>query len=101
MGRSTVAEPQIGDLVKVTWLDAHGSAANAAYDVAEIPHSAVEVISYGILLKCDDVGISIASEICDKSTFRGYSFVPRSMAVGCECVKAGYRPRVRKVKEAQ
>ncbi len=74
-------------LVKVVWLDAHGSAANAAYSFEEIPHAPVEVVSYGVLLRNDDVGVSIASEICDTNTFRGYSFVPAAMLVKVEPVK--------------
>lgn len=73
-------------LVKVTWLDAHGSAANVAYAIEEIPHAPVECVSHGLLLRQDEVGVSIASEVCDKDTFRGYSFVPASMLVSVEPV---------------
>lgn len=84
-----------GELVCVRWLDAHGSAANVTYSIDEIPHTPIEVISYGILLKEDDIGISIASERCDADCWRGYSFVPRGMLVRMEPVK---KPRVRKLK---
>jgi len=86
---------EIGDLVKVTWLDAHGSAANVAYEIDEIPHVAIKVVSYGILLKDDAVGVSIASEVCDTSVFRGYSFVPRVLVVKMEPVKKFRNPKKR------
>ena len=79
-------------LVKVVWLDAHGSAA-IAYELHEIPHKAIEVCSYGLLLRNDDTGVSIASERCGDSTYRGYTFMPAGMVVRVEAMK-----RVRKKK---
>lgn len=87
-------------LVKVTWNDAHGSAANVAYDLDEIPHCPIEVVSYGLLLKDDEVGVSIASEACDTTTFRGYSFIPRQMVVKVEAVKPPRRKRLKRVSSA-
>jgi hypothetical protein len=84
MDKLTKANFQFGDLVKVTWNDAHGSAANVCYDLDEIPHVPVLCESYGILLKMDEVGVSIASEKCDETAFRGYSFVPAGMLVKVE-----------------
>ncbi len=77
----------IGQLVKVTWADAHGSAANVTYTIDEIPHCPIAVISYGILLKEDSIGVSIASEKCDDDCWRGYSFIPAGMLVRVEPVK--------------
>jgi len=90
---------EMGDLVKVIWNDAHGSAANVCYDIEEIPHVPVQVISYGILLKMDEVGVSIASEKCDDSTYRGYSFVPAGMLVKVEPLKKPRKPRKPKLIE--
>jgi hypothetical protein len=87
----------IGELVKVIWNDAHGSAANVCYDIDEIPHMPVEVTSYGILLKMDEVGVSIASEKCDDSTWRGYSFVPAGMLVKVVPMNKQKKPRKSKV----
>jgi len=92
-----LADIPLGTLVRCFWLDAHGSAANVAYSIDEIPHAAVEVVSHGILLKDDEVGVSIASEVCDKDIYRGYSFVPRLMVVRVEAVK---RPRRRRTPPA-
>ncbi len=80
-------------LVKVTWMDAHGSAV-IAYELHEIPHKGIEVASYGLLLRQDDVGVSIASEKCGDSTYRGYTFMPAGMVVRVEPMK---RTRVKKV----
>lgn len=83
----------IGELVKVVWQDTHGSAANVVYDIDEIPHCPIEVISYGLLLKDNEVGVSIASEKVDQDTYRGYSFMPRGMIVKVEPVKKPRKPR--------
>jgi hypothetical protein len=88
--------PELGELVRVVWEDAHGSAANVVYEIEEIPHQAIQVISYGILLKSDELGVSIASEKCDDSCYRGYSFIPKGMLVRIEPVK---KVRKRKPKE--
>lgn len=79
-------------LVRVDWLDAHGSAV-APYSIDEIPHAAIIVSSYGVLLKHDEVGVSIASEVCDNDVFRGYTFVPAGMIVKVSPVKAPRKKR--------
>lgn len=65
-------------LVKVEWLDAHGTA-TTVHSVDDIPHAGIVVQSYGILLRQDDAGVSIASEVCDDDSYRGYTFVPAGM----------------------
>lgn len=82
-------------LVRVTWLDAHGSAVQT-YSIEEIPHAAIRVVSYGVLLKEDDAGVSIASEVCDSDTFRGYSFFPHPLVVSVEMV---LKPRKRSLRK--
>lgn len=82
-------------LVRVVWLDAHGSAVSS-YSLDEIPHAAVKVETYGLLLKQDEVGISIASEICDGDTYRGYSFMPAGMLVSVTPVTKPRKQRVKK-----
>lgn len=83
-------------LVCITWLDAHGSAVGT-YSIDEIPHAAVIVKSYGLLLKQDSVGVSIASEQCDEDTWRGFTFIPAGMIVSVELVT---KPRKKKKHEA-
>jgi hypothetical protein len=92
-----MAIPELFSLVRVVWNDAHGSSANVTYDIDEIPHLPVECISYGLLLKYDSIGVSIASEKCDDSTYRGYSFVPAGMLVRVEPVKKPRKKREPKV----
>jgi hypothetical protein len=83
----------LGELVRVVWNDAHGSAANVVYDIDEIPHGPIECTSYGILLKSDELGVSIASEQVGVDTYRGYSFMPAGMLVKVEQVKKPRKPR--------
>ena len=84
---------KVGELIKIFWEDAHGSAANVTYSIEELPHAPILVESYGILLKQDETGVSIASEKCDKDCWRGYSFIPAKMILKVEPVK---KPRRKK-----
>lgn len=81
-------------LVAVTWNDAHGSA-TSAYAEHEIPHAPIVIVTYGLLLRDDEAGVTIANEVCDDSTYRGVTFVPRGMIVKVTPVK-----RERKAKQA-
>ncbi len=90
----------LGKLVRVTWEDAHGSAANVAYELEEIPHAAIKVVSYGILLKDDEAGVSIASEVCDATVYRGYGFMPRKMVLAVDLVKSPNSARRRRPLES-
>lgn len=87
----------LGELVCVIWKDAHGSAANVVYDIDEIPHAPIECESYGLLLKQDEVGVSIASEKVDVDTYRGYSFIPAGMLVSIKPMKKPRKPRKSKL----
>lgn len=73
-------------LVAVQWLDAHGSSITA-YAEHEIPHAAFKITSYGLLIKEDEAGISIASELCEDNTYRGVTFIPKGMIVKISPVK--------------
>jgi hypothetical protein len=63
------------ELVAVRWKDAHGTA-TAAYALHEIPHEAIEITTYGLLLRSDEKGVSVASEECKDGTYRGVTYVP-------------------------
>lgn len=65
----------------VTWNDAHGSAdAAAVYGVDDVPHGAMVVKTYGILLRDDAEGISLAAEwIEEQAQVRGHTFIDRAM----------------------
>ena len=73
-------------LVALRWLDAHGTATNQ-YEPHELPHAAVEIVTYGLLLRDDAAGISIACEECGGNVYRGVTFVPRALVVECKPVK--------------
>lgn len=68
------------ELVSVKWLDAHGTSITA-YAEHEIPHAAYEVTTYGLLLREDDSGVSVAAEVCSDNTYRGVTFIPKGMIV--------------------
>jgi hypothetical protein len=73
-------------LVRLRWLDAHVTA-SATYELHELPHRGLEIITYGLLLRDDADGVSIASEDCGGGAYRGVTFVPRSLVVECKPVK--------------
>lgn len=67
-------------LVALKWHDAHGSA-TSAFNEHEIPHAPIEITTYGLLLRDDQEGVSVANEVCNDGTYRGHSFVPRALIV--------------------
>jgi hypothetical protein len=86
-------------LFACTWQDAHGSSTSSAYSEHEIPHAAILITSYGLLLRQDDSGVSIASESCADGTYRGVTFIPRVLIVELRPLE---KPkRVRATKAAQ
>lgn len=62
-------------LVALVWKDAHATA-TSAYSAHEIPHAPIIITTYGLLLRQDEAGVSVASEICADGTYRGVTFVP-------------------------
>ena len=97
MADSRPVDIAVFSLVKVVWRDAHGSA-TGAYSLHEIPHEAIEVMSYGLLLKTDAVGVSIASERCGDDTYRGYTFIPTGMVVSVTPMKRKRATRIKPLK---
>lgn len=73
-------------LVALRWLDAHATAATTAYEVHELPHRATEILTYGLLLRDDAEGVSLASEDAGGGLYRSVTFVPRSLVVSCQPV---------------
>lgn len=86
-------------LVAVTWQDAHGSAVSA-YAEHEIPHAAIVVTTYGLVLREDDAGISVANEVCEDGTYRGVTFIPRGMIVKVAPVKRERKKKSNPTSEA-
>ena len=67
-------------LVCVVWNDAHGNAF-AIYEPQEIPHAAAKVYTYGIVIREDEAGISMANESFEGGSYRGVTFIPRGMII--------------------
>jgi hypothetical protein len=80
----------------VSWTDAHGNALTT-FEAHEVPHAPVVVRTFGVIVKQDDVGITIASEQFETGSFRGVTFVPRGMILDVVVYHAAQvsRPRRR------
>lgn len=61
------------------WEDAHWN--SDEFESDRIVHRPVNYVSVGILLKDDDTGMSLSTDICEVGTFRGINFVPAKMIV--------------------
>lgn len=81
-------------LVALRWLDAHGTATNT-YEIHELPHKALEIVTYGLLLRDDEHGVSIACEYCGGGVYRGVTFIPRSLVVEIKPVKPERKRRAK------
>ena len=79
-------------IVAVRWMDAHGSA-TTAYAEHEIPHGGIEITTYGLLLRDDAVGVSVAAEACADGTYRGVTFVSRPMVLDIVPITKPRRPK--------
>jgi len=79
-------------LVSVRWHDAHATA-TATYEMHELPHRAIEIVTYGLLLRDDEEGISIASEDCGDGCYRGVTFIPRSLVREVKPIKRPRKPK--------
>lgn len=82
-------------LVCVVWTDAHGNAFNV-YEPHEVPHAPAVVRTYGILIRRDDAGITLANEVFEAGSFRGVTFIPAGMITAVEEFCAVKPKRVRK-----
>lgn len=61
----------------VEWEDAHFS--SLEYERDEIVHRPTLYITVGILVKNDETGVTLSSDIGETGSFRGTNFVPRKM----------------------
>jgi hypothetical protein len=87
-------------VVCVTWTDAHGNAFSV-YESHEIPHCAAAVRTYGVLLREDDTGVSIANEVFEAGSFRGVTFIPRGMIKEVADVHATRKRKVKSEAKSQ
>jgi hypothetical protein len=61
------------------WEDAHYNTDETS--IEDMVHRAWNYISVGILLKDDDVGFAVATDIGEDGKFRGINFVPAKMVI--------------------
>ena len=66
--------------VEIEWLDAWADSVTAVtvQDIQD-SHKPERIVTRGWLLRQDEIGVSIANEICGDGSFRGRTFVPASM----------------------
>lgn len=89
-------KPTKPPLVALRWKDAHATA-TATYEIHELPHRALEITTYGLLLRDDEDGISIACEDCGGGCYRGVTFVLRVLVVECKPVKPTRAKRAKRI----
>lgn len=67
-------------LARVRWSDAHGNTLTT-YEAHEVPHAPALVDTFGVVIRQDAIGITIASEVFEAGSFRGVTFIPAAMVV--------------------
>ena len=76
----------------IRWSDAHGNAMTT-YEAHEVPHAPALVDTFGIIIRQDEIGITIASEVFEAGSFRGVTFIPRGMVVAVQYYHATQQGR--------
>jgi hypothetical protein len=82
-------------LVILRWHDAHAGG-HEQYDVASVPHAPLVIETVGWLLRDDEAGVSVASEMLEGGNYRAYTFVPRGMVVKVVPI---IKPRAKRAKK--
>lgn len=78
-------------LVAVVWDDAH-VAESEVLSVDEVAtRTPARIVTYGILVRDDEQQIGVAAELYGEQSYRGVTFVPRSLVV--EIISLGTWPR--------
>lgn len=92
-------------LVCCIWLDAHGRTEGefTAEDIAREFHAAIPIKTFGLLIRDDEHGLTIAQEITSEDegappTYRGLGFIPRGMVKELIPLDIPTRKRTRKAK---
>lgn len=65
--------------VEVRWNDAHGS--DGTIFAYEVDHKPYIFTTLGYLVRSDEIGISLASEVGQDGKFRDVTFIPREMVI--------------------
>lgn len=92
----TTGRPDL-PLVIVEWHDAWTNELGVTIEDVGASHKPMRVQTIGWLLKDDDVGVSLANEHFDDGSYRGRTFILRSMVVSVVPF-ALTKPRQRKAK---
>src|SRR3990167_3447767 len=91
MGSVMIALPS---LHLVCWLDAHGS--TGTMEAHEVEHKPYGFTTVGFLVRSDDVGVSIASEVGEDGKYRDVTFIPRGMITSERPLPRPTKPRARR-----
>ena len=86
---------EVGDMIILEWKDAHTSTDEFSFTELHERHKPWTITTVGWLLQNDEVGVSLANELTGTDTYRGHTFVLKSMVVS---VKPYKTPRKRKAK---
>ena len=87
----------VGDMIVLLWKDAHTSTDEFSITELNDKHRPWQIETVGWLLRNDEEGVSLANEKTGSDTFRGHTFVLKSMVVS---VKPYKTPRKRKSKSS-
>ena len=63
----------------VEWMDAHYNTDEVA--VADVYHSPWKYTTVGLLLKSNEIGVTVASDVGQDGKVRGVNFIPRGMVI--------------------
>lgn len=85
-------------LAAVEWLDSHYNTEEC--DREEITHRPWTYITTGILIRSDEVGVTLSTDLGEDGKLRGRNFVPRNMVVK-EWIIGPLAKKVRKTKLKQ
>ena len=86
-----MAKPTV---VCVVWMDAHGD--TAMFDETDVQHKPYKFTSVGLLIRSDEVGVSLAREIGDDNRYRDHEFIPRVLVLEEYVIGPLAKPRRRK-----
>lgn len=73
--------PKAPPFVAVRWNDAHCTGPTTTYELHELPHKALEITTYGLLLRDDADGVCVAGEHAGVESYRAITFVPRPLII--------------------
>ena len=79
-------------LACVVWTDAHGNA-YTTYEAHEVPHAPAIVHTFGLIVRRDDTGITLAHEVFASGGYRGVTFIPTGMIQEVQAYAPARRPR--------